>query len=135
MASPVHSAAYRAKNREKLNQQSREYRKTERGRAKYNAWQAANREKLSTRVWERKILREFGLTAADYDERLKNQRGVCLICEEPPKGKRLAVDHNHRTGRVRALLCDRCNFMVGRYEDDSWKWWNKVFVYLITNDY
>ena len=40
---------------------------------------------------------------------LAAQRGVCAICGRPPKTRRLAVDHNHKTGRVRGLLCPWCN--------------------------
>jgi len=41
---------------------------------------------------------------------LEAQHGLCAICLRPPKeGKRLAVDHNHKTGKVRGLLCWFCN--------------------------
>jgi len=45
------------------------------------------------------------------------QGGVCGICKRPPKpGKNLHIDHDHKTGRPRGLLCYRCNkFMVGRH--------------------
>lgn len=50
------------------------------------------------------------ITVAQYDEMLKKQNGLCAICERPPQGKiRLAVDHDHDTGRIRGLLCDYCN--------------------------
>lgn len=46
------------------------------------------------------------------------QKGCCAICNKPESHfmKKLAVDHNHKTGRVRGLLCYRCNkFLVGRF--------------------
>jgi hypothetical protein len=48
---------------------------------------------------------------------LANQNGVCKICNKPCKsGKSLAVDHCHETGRVRGLLCAKCNTNLGRIE-------------------
>lgn len=44
-------------------------------------------------------------TAEDYSRMLAEQGGRCWICNRPPGKKRLAVDHNHRTGLVRHLLC------------------------------
>lgn len=55
------------------------------------------------------IERTYGLTAEEYDALLVQQGGRCAICRSRPKSKRLAVDHNHKTGEVRGLLCSRCN--------------------------
>lgn len=55
------------------------------------------------------IEKTYGLTAADYDALLRAQDGRCAICRARPKSKRLAVDHDHKTGAVRGLLCSRCN--------------------------
>jgi hypothetical protein len=49
------------------------------------------------------------ITAAEYKALLKAQGGVCAICKKPPKKHRLHVDHDHATGKVRGLLCVRCN--------------------------
>jgi len=55
----------------------------------------------------------FNLTPDEYDTILEHQGGVCAICSRPPKpGKRLAVDHDHKTGYVRGLLCFMCNKRV-----------------------
>ena len=52
----------------------------------------------------------FNITPEEYDRILEFQGGVCAICGRPPKpGKRLAVDHDHRTSFVRGLLCFFCN--------------------------
>jgi hypothetical protein len=52
----------------------------------------------------------FGLTEAEYDDMLRHQGGVCAICHKPPKGRtHLPVDHNHKTGEIRGLLCILCN--------------------------
>jgi Autographiviridae endonuclease VII len=44
-----------------------------------------------------------------YDELAARQGGVCAICGRPPKTRRLDIDHDHETMRVRGLLCHRCN--------------------------
>lgn len=47
------------------------------------------------------------------------QGGVCAVCGDPrTKGKRLCIDHDHTTGEVRGLLCDRCNKGIGLFRDD-----------------
>ena len=59
-------------------------------------------------------LKRYGLTPQDYMKRLKAQGGVCAICGNPPKTQRLSVDHDHKSKRVRGLLCFRCNrYLVG----------------------
>lgn len=62
-------------------------------------------------------LKRYGLTPADYAAMLVAQGGACAICRLPEKADRnLAVDHDHETGIVRALLCNRCNVLLGRFE-------------------
>jgi hypothetical protein len=52
-----------------------------------------------------RIRREYGITPEDYDALFRFQKGRCYICRRKPRTKRLAVDHDHRTGQVRGLLC------------------------------
>ena len=56
-----------------------------------------------------RVEKVYGITADDYATLLREQGGRCAICRARPKSKRLAVDHDHRTGAVRGLLCSRCN--------------------------
>lgn len=69
------------------------------------------------RLWKRgrTLQQKYGITLGDYNRMLESQGGGCAICgESPKKGKKLlAVDHNHKTGEVRGLLCGRCNAMIG----------------------
>lgn len=68
--------------------------------------------------------RYYGLTSEDYGRMLAEQGSVCAICFKPeiritPKGDltTLHVDHDHVTGKVRALLCYKCNSMLGGVDD------------------
>ena len=66
------------------------------------------------------VAKTYGLTATQYDALLKLQGGRCAICRAKPKSKRLAVDHDHKTGAVRGLLCSRCNHdLMGAAWDSS----------------
>lgn len=65
--------------------------------------------------------RKYGITADDYNKMSEMQNHVCKICgkKEPhPKRTRLSVDHCHKTKAVRGLLCSRCNYALGHFNDD-----------------
>ncbi len=63
--------------------------------------------------WQRK-LSSYGITENEYNRMLCEQGSVCKLCSNPdPQGIRLAIDHNHSTGKVRDLLCGRCDKMIG----------------------
>lgn len=52
-----------------------------------------------------RIEKVYGISGEEYDQLLRHQRGRCYICHRVPRTMRLAVDHDHRTGEVRGLLC------------------------------
>jgi hypothetical protein len=64
----------------------------------------------------------FNISPKDYDTMLELQNGVCAICKKSePSGKRLAIDHCHNSGRIRKLLCTRCNTSLKRFEEvENW---------------
>lgn len=63
---------------------------------------------------DRYLQRKFGITLKEYDVKLASQNGVCQICHDTNYGEiSLAVDHNHQSGMVRGLLCNRCNTVIG----------------------
>jgi len=65
------------------------------------------------------LKREFNLTEEQYETMLADQGNVCAICLRPPKTKRrLAVDHDHKTGLIRGGLCWLCNRLLGLAADD-----------------
>lgn len=63
-------------------------------------------------------LKRYGLTQLQFQLMSDLNVGRCVICQRPPKRGRLVVDHNHKTGQVRGLLCRDCNLMVGHGKDD-----------------
>jgi len=77
------------------------------------------------------LKRQYGITVDQYDSMLDAQGGVCVICQEPPTTKRLAVDHDHACcpmeehktvtcGKcVRQLLCENCNRAIGLLQDNA----------------
>jgi hypothetical protein len=70
---------------------------------------------------EKWLLRNYGVTEQWYIETLANQGGKCAICAAAEPGgphKVFSVDHDHKTGAVRGLLCKDCNHMLGMAKDN-----------------
>ena len=64
-------------------------------------------------------LKRFGITVEEYKERLLNQNNVCAICGRRNKnGVRLSIDHDHKTSKIRGLLCGKCNVGIGLFNHD-----------------
>lgn len=89
---------------------------------------ASNREYRNSRpiaVSNAYLKYRFGITLGEYRNMIVNQKGVCAICEEPEttifRGqiRQLAVDHDHGNGKIRGLLCFRCNTGLGSFQDQS----------------
>ena len=73
----------------------------------------------STAAHNERVKAKYGITAEAYQQLLDYQGGACAICLRPSRVRRLAVDHDHATGRVRGLLCRHCNYeLLGWYKDD-----------------
>ena len=85
-------------------------------------YRADNRDRMAgyTRKWK------YGISQDDYDRLFAEQGGVCAICRKPETAKdrlgrtrtNLSVDHDHRTGAIRGLLCHHCNAALGHVDDD-----------------
>lgn len=72
----------------------------------------------------RALFRRYGITQAEYDEMVRRQGNRCAICGEPERRTNrygevlpLAVDHDHKTGKVRGLLCSKHNKALGLFGD------------------
>lgn len=71
------------------------------------------------RSW--RLNRHYGITVEDFDRMFAEQRGRCAICHRKfgtSHIKKPRVDHCHRTGKVRGLLCLKCNAGIGSLGDD-----------------
>lgn len=62
------------------------------------------------------LRRRYGIGAAEFDELVREQGGVCPICSKPSPEH---VDHDHITGCVRGVLCFNCNGGLGQFGDDT----------------
>jgi hypothetical protein len=88
------------------------------------AYQNAYRAMTPVQQKARALRDSFGLSLDEYKKMLDAQGGVCAICNQPETHKRqgklkaLAVDHDHKTGAIRGLLCSDCNTGIGKLKDD-----------------
>ena len=65
------------------------------------------------------LKKKYNINLDEYNILLKNQNGKCAICKKNPKpNKGLAVDHSHITGKIRGLLCYKCNNGLGLFDDN-----------------
>lgn len=91
-------------------------------RLEYNK---AHRKAYRPRYRAKELMRNFGLTIEDYERMLDEQGHVCAICKKPETATRdgkvrgLAVDHCHKTGAIRGLLCNACNSGLGYFNDNT----------------
>lgn len=95
----------------------RYYRKAKRYRDPW--WTPNPRNRLGLSGREYRLRRVFGISLEEYEKLAVAQGNACAICRNPPKSrKNLDVDHDHKTGKVRGLLCNLCNMGLGSFRDD-----------------
>lgn len=79
----------------------------------------AKKQLSKANAHERRVQSEYGLKPGEYGKIYLAQEGVCAICRRATGATRnLSVDHDHRTGLVRGLLCRPCNDLLGHLRDD-----------------
>lgn len=78
-------------------------------------------------------MKRIGITEEEYQKAWDKQGGLCPICEGPFDGVLPDMDHNHRTGKFRGLLCRRCNLGLGQL-GDSIATLGRAVNYLAEND-
>lgn len=79
------------------------------------------RVKDSREPWRHQLIAKYGITHEQYEKMLFHQNGLCAICgsKQSHRGSdHLFVDHCHKTGKVRALLCHGCNAGIGQLRED-----------------
>ena len=130
---------YRVKNKLRINGQQRAHYKKNRKEIRITAkkYYEENREKMckAAKVYRlknkdvgvnAKLMQAFGITFVQYKELLRGQGNKCAICQcfekridiRTNEVRRLAVDHNHETGKIRGLLCASCNTALGLFQDN-----------------
>ena len=90
-------------------------------------WKERHPEKRKLYVRNSRI-RKYGISPETYYEMLKNQGNECAICKGKSTRRAMNIDHDHKTGKVRGLLCDRCNLRLGFIEDENFS--EKALQYL-----
>lgn len=73
------------------------------------------------KIRDKRYFDKYNITLDDYESMLIKQNNLCAICnqEETFRNRRLTVDHCHKTGKVRGLLCNKCNLAIGHLGDSS----------------
>lgn len=86
---------------------------------KYKIKQSYCKKKLQGYAYAQR-LRKYGITADQHKQMLEDQSLCCAICNKPEteEGRKFAIDHCHETGKVRGLLCFRCNTAIGKLDDN-----------------
>ena len=74
------------------------------------------------KIKDRDLKRNHGITLEDKLKMISNQNNMCLICKthfsSSERAKFPCVDHNHKTNKIRSILCDRCNRVLGEIEEN-----------------
>ena len=141
----IHDAVYRKRNRKRISETDARFRrrhhkrllkKARKFRRDHPEWRLGHAEwvqknpKRRAEHTKRNKLKKYGLTLDQFNALCKKQRGRCAICRKLPKADQvLHVDHDHKTRRVRGLLCPGCNRGIGMLQDSS-KLLRRALVYL-----
>jgi hypothetical protein len=124
------------KNREKRLEYSREYYR--KNKQKFKDWIKNNPEKVKAhyhnnkenrkiyiannidKIRSYKLMHNYNIDIVEYYKMLAKQKNKCAICgmDQSESPKILCVDHNHKTGKVRGLLCKSCNLFIGNAHDN-----------------
>ena len=131
----------RPRCRECENEYKKEYRKTHKKQTSkaFKKYYDKNKKKLneSVRQWRKQnpdyrreymLKNLYDITLKKHEQIYLEQNGCCAICNEPVEYSKIHTDHNHKTGKVRGLLCPYCNHFLAAL--DNIEFFNKAVAYL-----
>lgn len=86
-------------------------------------YRKAHEERYRIKARTNQLRFKYGIEPEEYERLNKNQDGLCAICQQPnihkpPHITKLVVDHCHATGKVRGLLCNKCNQALGLFQEN-----------------
>jgi len=110
-----------------LNNKTIKYELTKAKRREYNRTYKLKHKDLVRRTYRNKLLRDYGLTQEEYDRMLISQNNKCVLCDsifaaygtENYTKEHACLDHDHKTNKVRELLCFRCNTALGMVKENT----------------
>lgn len=137
-------AAYRAdpKNKERRKAAQAKYSKSSKAKRCIKKYKDNNKEKVESAenlrlerhkktrttyylrniqlIKDKALKRTYNLSLGDYEKMLDDQKDCCAICNKNKSEfkKGLGIDHCHATGKIRGLLCSKCNTSIGGFDDD-----------------
>lgn len=121
MSRAAYQREWRKKNKRRVKGYRRKYRAITPEHTRPSAKKWAKENYIRRKGYNLK--RMYGISRETYERMLQEQGGVCAVCCKPEstlrKGKlcELSVDHNHTTGEVRKLLCNKCNIALGMMDE------------------
>jgi len=106
-----------------------DWKSSEYAREKAKAWRIANPEKVKEhrinnrdKNYRQELVRKYGVAYEWFDKQYLKQNGCCAICKKQligtDKQNKPHVDHCHKTLKIREILCNRCNTVLGLCKDD-----------------
>jgi hypothetical protein len=110
-------AEYVALNKEKVKAKNKAYRQKhpEKARAWRNSWSATPAGRAYNKAYN--LAKKYGLTLEQHRAVYLSQNGCCAACGIPTAYNEVHTDHDHKTGKVRGLLCGSCNKGLGLFND------------------
>lgn len=120
---------YRAAHRGEMSEYFKEYYQQHKERWKDYNGTPERKTYMSAYLRKYGLQQKYGITVEQYEMMFAAQEGLCAICRMPPTVKSLHVDHCHATGKIRGLLCTRCNNALERLEKHA-GWGTNAQAYL-----
>ena|ERR1035437_868539 len=134
MCQKIHNKEYYLKNKVSLLKKAKKYSKDPKVKIRVKAYKKIynenNKERIKHVQRKNRLMKEYGLTFEEYNILMKKQKNKCALCKiRFTKNKKSLIDHNHKTGKVRGILCYPCNNVLGQ-AGDSIKLLQRAIEYL-----